>query len=307
MKIWETDTFLARWLNDDLSSEEKEAFEKSEEFEAYQNLIKGVDQFEMMPFDERSAMDEALKRIQNSKKETEVKKLIPWKSYMAAASLFIVALLSIYFLFFNDRFVEYTAEKQEYIKLPDGSSVELKAGSFIKYNLSGWEDKRNITLKGEAFFEVKKGNAFEVTLNQGSVKVLGTSFSIEDISDSLIVVCYSGKVEVNGFKQKEILDAGQTVILASSYKNRQNTLLAEPIWVDNVAAYNNAPIEEVIQQFEALFNVEIIGELDQRLLYTGQFPIDDIEIALEQIFGPFQINYEYKTEERTVIINSIVE
>ena len=67
------------------------------------------------------------------------------------------------------------------IVLPDGSKVTLDAGSSLKYPFVFAEDKREVFLNGEAFFEVASDpdKPFIVSANQASIKVLGTSLMSE--------------------------------------------------------------------------------------------------------------------------------
>ena len=53
------------------------------------------------------------------------------------------------------------SQKQE-ISLPDNSQVSLNALSSVTYNESSWDENRELTLNGEAFFKVEKGSTFEV-------------------------------------------------------------------------------------------------------------------------------------------------
>mgnify|MGYP001472807545 FL=1 len=65
------------------------------------------------------------------------------------------------------------------VKLPDGSTVKLNSGSSITYPEMFLDDRREVVLKGEGFFDVKKNQKqpFIVMANKAKVKVLGTSFN----------------------------------------------------------------------------------------------------------------------------------
>jgi ferric-dicitrate binding protein FerR (iron transport regulator) len=89
---------------------------------------------------------------------------------------------------------------QSRITLLDGSVVTLKDGSRLnlKNNFSG--NTREITLEGEAFFEIAHNPKKPFIIHTGSVKttVLGTSFSIKAIpgETSITVAVTEGKVKV---------------------------------------------------------------------------------------------------------------
>ena len=54
--------------------------------------------------------------------------------------------------------VETETGQQAKVKLPDGSSVWLNACSTLSYTTGNWKKERNVTLHGEAIFDVKSQN-----------------------------------------------------------------------------------------------------------------------------------------------------
>ena len=74
------------------------------------------------------------------------------------------------------------------LTLADGSKVWLNAESVLRYSTDG---KRQVTLEGEAYFEVAKDKThkFEVRTPYGSIRVYGTSFNVKAYKrDSLFSV-----------------------------------------------------------------------------------------------------------------------
>ena len=80
--------------------------------------------------------------------------------------------------------------------MPDGSSVNLNAGSELEYTSFNWKKNRVLSLGGEAFFKVKKGKTFTVITKEGNVKVLGTQFKVKSREKLYEVTCFEGKVQV---------------------------------------------------------------------------------------------------------------
>lgn len=300
MEIWESDTFLARWLNDELSPEEKEAFERSEDFQHYQQIKAGMELYEAPAYDEEAAWQQALGNIRQQPQGGKVLSMRTLLRYGAAASILVATCLAIYVTFLSDEIISLTATQQQDIDLPDGSSIALSEGAFIQYNASEWEENRTVELKGEAFFEVEKGTSFQVELAKGTVSVLGTSFNILEKENALEVVCYTGKVKVEAFEESQVITAGQSVEIQVGTVQLDSVYLREPVWVDRVASYHQVKLGKVLQQLTQWYDVKIIGEYDSQLLYTGQFPTDDIEVALTQIFGPFNLQYDYSDSTREV-------
>ncbi|MES1159390.1 MAG: FecR domain-containing protein, partial [Bacteroidota bacterium] len=90
---------------------------------------------------------------------------------------------------------------RSYIELPDGSRLWLNAGSKVQYAAAFADGKRELTLSGEAYFDVKHDPAHPFIIHTGrlDVKVLGTTFNIKAYpGDSLTeTTLIKGKVEVD--------------------------------------------------------------------------------------------------------------
>ncbi len=100
------------------------------------------------------------------------------------------------------------------IKLPDGTMVFLNYNSEISYPRSFTGDQRNVSLKGEAFFDVTPDAAhpFVIQANGTEIKVLGTSFNVKAYSkDQVRVDVSTGKVLVSNAKSEINLVKGQSV------------------------------------------------------------------------------------------------
>ena len=80
--------------------------------------------------------------------------------------------------------VEVPPGEMAVVSLPDGSQVELNSGSVIQFNRLFGVTNRNVSLNGEAFFEVVSGDTpFKVTSNGTATEVLGTGFNVRSWSD----------------------------------------------------------------------------------------------------------------------------
>lgn len=91
------------------------------------------------------------------------------------------------------------------IMLPDSTTVQLNAGTSIKFPVTFNSLKREVTLlNGEAFFNVKHdvSKPFLVHTAQVTTQVLGTSFNIKFYKElpNIQVFVNSGKVEVHDQK-----------------------------------------------------------------------------------------------------------
>src|SRR5687768_11794332 len=68
-----------------------------------------------------------------------------------------------------------------FIKLPDGSTVVLNGGSKLEFPESFAPDVREVTLKGEAYFDITHDPKRPFVVHTGKVRttVLGTAFNIK--------------------------------------------------------------------------------------------------------------------------------
>ena len=130
--------------------------------------------------------------------------------------------------------------------LPDGSEITLAAGSEASYYPLWWSVSRIVTLKGEAFFKVQKGEKFSVRSERGITSVLGTSFDIYARNDNYRVVCYTGKVNVEARKSNKqiVLTPGEKAEIdlagdiSFSKENKTGRYIA---WLDNQFVFTSAP------------------------------------------------------------------
>ena len=102
--------------------------------------------------------------------------------------------------------------------LEDGSVVYLAQESTLKYPEHFAEDKREVNLQGEAFFDVAKKpeQAFTIETARVRVEVLGTAFNVrsnEGVPFSLSVKRGKVKVLLKQEEQTVFVEAGETVIL----------------------------------------------------------------------------------------------
>ncbi len=105
------------------------------------------------------------------------------------------------------------------IMLSDGTRVWLNAGSKLTYRSDFGLRDRDVSLSGEAYFDVQQheNSVFSVNTRDLNIRVLGTKFNIksypdEEITETTIV---SGKVEVN-VTEKGI--AARPVLLTQNQK-----------------------------------------------------------------------------------------
>ena len=189
------------------------------------------------------------------------------------------------------------------VQLPDGSQVQLNADSRLNYNQLTWIASRNVSLEGEAFFDVQKGEKFTVNSNLGSTQVMGTSFNIFARDDQYTVKCFTGKVGVSSYQANSELiklTPGMGVRIQSDQPIRAFDFDkdASSDWRKGKYYFDNAPLKEVLATLSRQYNVEMeyepqLGELR----YTGYFDNRDLEKALKLICKPVGLTYVIRNDE----------
>ena len=285
--------YLAKWLNNELSEDELKAFEASKEFASYQRIVDATSLLKAPEFDMERAYA-AIKEKQNAK-GPKVVPLHPFRKFLRVAAAVAVLVLGTYFYMdsLESTIATQYAERKE-VRLPDASEVILNADSKISYNDKKWDQKRKVSLDGEAFFKVAKGERFTVSSANGLVTVLGTQFNVENRKDFFEVTCYEGLVSVtfNGIETQ--LPAG-TSFLAINGKviDSEAPLSMAPAWLNRESSFKSIPLKYVLDEFQRQFNIKVETQnvhLEQ--LYTGTFSNTDALMALQSISVPSRIKFK---------------
>lgn len=289
MQSMERDTLILKWLDNDLTDAELEAFKKFEDYQSLMMLNSHLQNFKAKDIDADEALQSVLKTIETRKKAK--KKLLPMLLRMAA--VIVIGLGIFYFVTLRDTQVSTLIAEKQTIVLPDASKAVINAQSSLTYNKKNWKNSRNVSLDGEAYFEVAKGAAFNVVTPNGIVSVLGTKFNVKQRDDDFEVVCYEGLVRVVYGSHTQTLSAGNRfLILDGALVSSEKELQAAPSWIDNHSTFKSLPYKDVIAEFERQYDITIdTGQIDGSLLFTGSFTHNNIDVALKSITLPLQLTY----------------
>ncbi|WP_298904093.1 FecR family protein [uncultured Psychroserpens sp.] len=290
----DNETFLAKWLAGELSNDVLKALVTEEEFNSYLKLKKGIETHERL----EGSIDDSFANISDriSQKHTKVRQLNT-NSWFIGIAASIVLFFGLFFTLGDDvKTIETNYGEYKTVALLDGSEVILNSKSTLTYNEDDWASNRTLTLDGEAYFKVKKGSTFTVVTTNGEVKVLGTQFNVNSVSDLFEVVCFEGKVSV--------LSKGETHVLLPTYSVRRinghgletwETSEADPTWIHGESTFKSVPLNYVISALESQFNVVIEAKnIDKTIIYTGSFTHSDLDTALKTVFKSLQIRYVEK-------------
>ena len=292
---------IEKWLKDELSDTEKQAFHKLDDALLNDYIIDNAKYFKASYFNKLDDFKAFKERYKSSNKS--VKQLSWFKPLLKIASVFIIA-LGIYFTFFfsNTTIVRTIASEKTTIELPDHSKVELNALSSIEYNVKNWENNRALNLYGEAYFKVAKGKSFDVKTTGGTVTVLGTQFNVKQRNNYFEVKCFEGSVKVVSDTIVRQLLAGDTYLILEGKFTESRTINSSPKWTDNISEFKAIPIKEVLSELERQYNIEVtFKNIDVNRLFTGGFHHDNLENALIAITQPMNMTYELSSSNLVII------
>ena len=310
MSNYPDDTFLARWLNGELTEEERKEFEKSEDYHELSRLLKGTEMLQSPGFEG----ERVLNQIKQERSRGEAKPQAPtrklWPLFYVGAAAAVIAIL-LYFFYPQEANVlnkpthlATIAEEMESKIFPDNSWIRLNENSEIVFDEKSWSRARKVGLEGEAYFEVEKGAEFSVETSFGKVRVLGTRFNVNTRNNRLEVSCFEGSVEVNNSdaSQQQILTAGESLQIEAGDIQKLDAASIEqayPAWLEGIYSAQDISIKEALAAFERIYGVEFeIENLDVREIVSVNFYKNDKEKALVQLTGGFQAKFEILSTKR---------
>jgi ferric-dicitrate binding protein FerR (iron transport regulator) len=151
---------------------------------------------------EREASGQSHPAAPSGEKAGKSRSMIFMVSRIAVAALVIIALAigGLYTSRNMGNRTLLTAELAEELILPDGSIVTLNSHSSLTYPKKFKQDRRDVSLKGEGFFEVNGDPEwpFIITTAEIDIRVLGTSFNVNayESNTEVEVVVKTGEVAV---------------------------------------------------------------------------------------------------------------
>jgi ferric-dicitrate binding protein FerR (iron transport regulator) len=293
---------IKKWLKDELSPEELEAFKKLDDYSSYVKLSDYSKLFKAPEFDQ----DQNLEGLKSKLPSSQINSRAPYLKYIAAiAAVFLIA-----FTLFKTmgsstglESFETLTTKTENISLPDQSLVSLNANSQMSFDSEDWSNNRELELEGEAYFKVEKGSKFSVNTTYGNVEVLGTVFNVKSREYVFEVVCYEGSVGVNLGDSTHILKPNDRLIIDDSKVLLDKVNLSIPDWKNGISIIESKPLEFVLNDLKNYYDIKFeASNIDTTKIYTGSFTHDNLEIALNSITLPLGLSYKINGE--TVLLSN---
>lgn len=319
-KISEVDLF--RYMNRELSGREYIEVETwinaSEE-----NRKIAKDYYELsfavtsLQFIKDSASQKALKKVNKQIKEQQLGKLYLFVQRVAVILLLPLLMLSGFFLlrpreemplFYLE--TRMTPGMIGSTLLPDGTKVWLNSSSYLKYPSFFSGRTREVTLDGEAYFQVAENREMPFIVHTGnaSVTVLGTEFNMDAYGSNgfIATTLVNGSIQ---FQYQNEDNRTRTVTLKPNeqvyYDKKTSHTEVGQAYVQKDIAWKNGqiilkdtPLSEILWILSKRFNVEFIIQdpAFHNYSFTGVFTNQQVERVLEHFKRSsgirYKINYE---------------
>lgn len=196
-----------------------------------------------------------------------------------------------------------TGEEIEEMVLADGTKVWLNKHSTLRYPQEFSEDRRQVYLEGEGYFEVKRNpdKPFVVWSDAMQVRVLGTVFNLksDEGSRSAVATLLKGEIEVEGNH-----DEGR-VILAPGQRAELNGLSGRLVvkqgdtgfesWHSRQFIFDKADIFTIARTLEQSYGVKVIlsPDINIQKTYTGALPRkESVKEVLNQLGNVIPVKYK---------------
>ncbi|HEY3389037.1 MAG TPA: FecR domain-containing protein [Prolixibacteraceae bacterium] len=296
--------------------------ESSENESLYLESLKAWESTTLLNEMEHFNSFEALKKVNSKISQRSSSKW--WITIQRAAAIFILPLLlySGYLTIqkqainnFQGKVMLQTISSRQgmvtQFALADGTKVWLNSGSELQFPSRFDGDRREVILKGEAFFEVTKNEkqSFRVNANELKVDVLGTSFNVVsfDSDTQSEVVLVTGKVALtseNGQSKTAYgtLHSGQRAI----YEKENQKVITQEVdvekyiaWRDGNLIFRDDSMEDVVKRLSRWFNVEItINDPEiKNYIYKATFRNENLVQVLNLLKLSAPIDYQITDRE----------
>ena len=179
----------------------------------------------------------------------------------------------------------------------------LNAGSALSYGSSFNETSREVSLSGEAYFEVQHDAQapFVVSTNGLDIKVLGTRFNIrnDDNDHRITTVLLEGAVKAYASgDEKAAVRLRPSQQLVFDTRTGAMRLTDEPSadrsinWIDGRFCFEHDTFAEIVAELKRYYNVDIrfMDDALRSERFSGDFRVED---GIYHIMSVLQLTYKF--------------
>ncbi len=249
------------------------------------------------------------------KRRTSIFKM---QSFIRVAAMLVILFgipILLYNIVYNPKQLLVSGEdlnRNEPYRLADGSLVYLNGKSNISFSTKFGTKNRELTLNGEAFFEVQpnKEIPFIISTNSTKVKVVGTSFNVfSDQSEQVQIAVVEGVVEFFTEEKQNLvtLNAGEQGTYSPVSRSIEKESIGDPnfiAWKTGILYFDETPIHEVFQLLNDHYSRVMVFEdtNDEKVTLTTTFRNQTLDDVLDELNFLLNINYESRND--TIYFNT---
>ncbi|MEJ7589304.1 MAG: FecR family protein [Ferruginibacter sp.] len=218
------------------------------------------------------------------------------------------------------------------IRLPDGTLVWLNANSHLDYVASEFaNENREVTLVGEAFFDVVKNEKLPFVIHTGAINITvkGTAFNVKAYpgQPTIETALIRGVIEITTRQapdRKIILKPNEKIVIPVEHETTipgkikpPDSLLSQPLyavlklnsknperiaetsWLNNKLEFNNETFEELVPRLESWFNIKIYLQDDilKKKRFSGLIERETIQQTLQALTRSFAFRYTIRNND----------
>jgi len=212
-----------------------------------------------------------------------------------------------------------TQEVKTFKILDDGTKVWLNKHSTLSYNKDFGTRAREITIEGEAYFDVVKNDQVPLYVHAGNIdiEVKGTVFNVkaQKHSKAIEVALLRGLIQINDRSNTDnslLLRPNQKIVYDTRQNDERNSLhlklvnqvllLKETNWIADTLVFRKEKLKNLALKMEVKYDVKI--DIQSEALKEKRFSGIFIDETIEQAITSLKLSYplNYTINKRLVVI-----
>ena len=190
-----------------------------------------------------------------------------------------------------------------YIRLNDGTEVWLNSETEISYPVHFAGNRRDINLKGEAYFKVRRDTSRIFCVHSGAyqLKVYGTEFNLNTYDqENIEAVLVKGRVgfQANTTVREQRLQVNQ--LGCANSKTGESSIREVDVtpyiaWKNNDLVFMNEELESIMEKVARWYDAEILfkDEGSKKVRFNGNIPkYSDLKKLLQVMEKTSDVSFE---------------
>ncbi|WP_114749499.1 FecR family protein [Pleomorphovibrio marinus] len=204
-----------------------------------------------------------------------------------------------------------------HITLGDGSKVILNANSKLTFPKPFDQDRREVFLEGEAYFEIAKDSMRVFSVHSGGLETiaLGTSFNVEAYTDGFCnVALVSGKVIVQDKVANDKSDnKGTTLSPGEMLKYNSRGFMVKAFdeesvvgWTKKLILFEHTPLPKAVRVLENWYGVKFhfVNQPENKISFKGRFQDETLQNVMKGLSYAAGFSYQIDGDRVYITFNN---